>query len=103
MPSKLCHGCRRFGGSSIISVLEVAESDFTCLLAETETEEDAAADAYAKQTEENKVSKATKEVDAKAKASEMLSLEVPLSHHREDHESGAEGRDAAKPSAGSLR
>merc|ERR1719224_189473 len=81
-------------GSSIISVLEVAESDFTRLLAETETEEDAAADAYAKQTEENKVSKATKEADAKAKASEMKSLEVSLSHHKEDFESTSSELDA---------
>merc|ERR1719395_459003 len=40
-------GAKTDTGSSIISVLEVAESDFTTLLAETETEEDAAADAYA--------------------------------------------------------
>merc|ERR1719387_1852090 len=66
-------GAKTDTGSSIISVLEVAESDFTRLLAETETEENAAADAYAKQTEENKVSKATKEADAKAKASEVKS------------------------------
>merc|ERR1719420_2340521 len=87
-------GAKSDTGSSIISVLEVAESDFTRLLAETETEEDAAADAYAKQTEENKVSRATKEADAKAKASEMKSLEVSLSHHKEDHESVSAELDA---------
>merc|ERR1719428_2216775 len=47
-------------GSGIISVLEVAESDFTRLYAETETEEDAAAAAYEKLTKENAVAKATK-------------------------------------------
>merc|ERR1719502_164696 len=72
-------GAKSDTGSSIISVLEVAEPDFTSLLAETETEEDAAADAYKKLTDENKVSKATKETDAKAKASEIKSLEVSLS------------------------
>merc|ERR1719421_658697 len=87
-------GAKSDTGSSIISVLEVAESDFTTLLAETETEEDAAADAYAKSTEENKVSKATKEADAKAKASEMKSLEVSLSHHKEDHASTSSELDA---------
>merc|ERR1719390_614368 len=51
-------------GSSIISVLEVAESDFTTLLAETETEEDAAAAAYEKLTKENTLSKTTKLTDA---------------------------------------
>merc|ERR1719213_1247359 len=78
-------GAKSDTGSSIISVLEIAQSDFTTLLAETETEEDAAADAYAKSTEENKVSRATKMADAKAKESEMKSLEVSLSHHKEDH------------------
>merc|ERR1719420_2573619 len=87
-------GAKSDTGSSIISVLEVAESNFTRLLAETETEEDANADAYAKQTEENKVSKATKEADAKAKESEMKSLEVSLSHHKEDHASVSEELDA---------
>merc|ERR1719352_1540298 len=43
-------GAKTDTGSSIISVLEVAESDFTRLLAETETEEDAAAAAYEKST-----------------------------------------------------
>merc|ERR1719324_1217367 len=63
-------GAKSDTGSSIISVLEVAESDFTRLLAETETEEDANAQAYAKQTEENKVAKATKIADAYAKQTE---------------------------------
>jgi len=72
-------------GSSIISVLEVAESDFTRLLAETETSENAASDAFTKLSDENKVSKATKEADGKAKASEIKSLEVQLAHHKEDH------------------
>merc|ERR1719421_2329063 len=87
-------GAKSDTGSSIISVLEVAESDFTRLLAETETEEDANAEAYAKQTEENKVSKSTKEADAKAKASEIKSLEVSLSHHKEDHASTSKELDA---------
>merc|ERR1719159_1908229 len=80
-------GAKTDAGSGIISVLEVAESDFTRLLAETETAEDAAADAYKKQTEENKISKATKETDAKAKQSEVKSLTVQLGHSKEDHAS----------------
>merc|ERR1719217_54022 len=56
-----------FGGaksdiaSTIISVLEMSEEDFTTLLAETESTEDEAAKAYKALTDENKVSKATKE------------------------------------------
>merc|ERR1719159_1647875 len=81
-------------GNSIISVLEVAESDFTRLYAETETEEDAAAAAYDKLSKENAVSKATKEADAKAKESEIKSLTVQLSQHTEDHDATSEELDA---------
>merc|ERR1719389_1350295 len=96
-------GAKTDAGSSIISVLEVAESDFTTLLAETETEEDAAADAYAKQTEENKVSKATKEADAKAKESEVKSLTVQLGHAKEDHASTSTELDAVNAYIDKLR
>merc|ERR1719262_1844492 len=89
-------GAKTDAASGIISVLEVAESDFTRLLAETETEEDAAADAYAKQTEENKISKATKEADAKAKMSEVKSLTVELGHAEEDHASTSTELDAVQ-------
>lgn len=81
-------------GNSIISVLEVAESDFTRLYAETETEEDSAAAAYDKLSKENAVSKATKEADAKGKASEIKSLSVQLDQHTEDHDSTSEELDA---------
>jgi len=87
-------GAKSDTGSSIISVLEVAESDFTRLFAETETEEDQAAAAYEKLSEENKVSKATKEADAKAKESEIKSLTVQVSHSKEDHASTSSELDA---------
>merc|ERR1719191_1834230 len=87
-------GAKTDTGSSIISVLEVAESDFTRLLAETETAEDSAADAYEKSTKENEVSKATKLTDAKAKESEIKSLTVQLGHSKEDHASTSAELDA---------
>merc|ERR1719197_1938959 len=65
-----------FGGAksdiahTIISVLEMSEEDFTTLLAETESTEDEAAKAYEALTDENKVSKASKQAEAKGKASE---------------------------------
>merc|ERR1719465_117121 len=65
---------------TIISVLEMSEEDFTTLLAECESTEDEAAKAYASLTDENKVSKATKQTEAKGKASENKSLSVQLSH-----------------------
>jgi len=87
-------GAKTDTGSSIISVLEVAESDFTRLLAETETAEDAAAAAYEKSTKENEVSKTTKLTDAKAKESEIKSLTVQLGHSKEDHASTSAELDA---------
>merc|ERR1719465_270765 len=57
--------------STIISVLEMSEEDFTTLLAETEATEDEAAKAYKALTDENKISKATKETEAKGKASKV--------------------------------
>merc|ERR1719405_387191 len=87
-------GAKTDTGSSIISVLEVAESDFTRLLAETETVEDAAAAAYEKSTKENEVSKTTKLTDAKAKESEIKSLTVQLGHSKEDHASTSAELDA---------
>merc|ERR1719265_2025813 len=70
--------------STIISVLEMAEEDFTTLLAETESEEDEAATAFATLSDENKVSKAEKQAEAKGKASEVKSLTVQLGHSKED-------------------
>jgi septal ring factor EnvC (AmiA/AmiB activator) len=96
-------GAKTDTGSSIISVLEVAESDFTRLLAETETAEDAAADAYAKSTKENEVSKATKMADAKAKDSEIKSLTVQLGHSKEDHASTSAELDAVLAYIDKLR
>jgi len=89
-----------FGGaksdiaSTIISVLEMSEEDFTTLLAECEATEDEAVKAYEKLTDENKISKATKETSAKGKASEVKSLTVQLSHSKEDHASTSAELDA---------
>merc|ERR1719161_2298942 len=89
-----------FGGaksdiaSTIISVLEMSEEDFTTLLAECEATEDEAVKAYEKLTDENKISKATKETSAKGKASEVKSLTVQLGHSKEDHASTSSELDA---------
>merc|ERR1719311_192630 len=80
--------------STIISVLEMSEEDFTTLLAECEATEDEAVKAYEKLTDENKISKATKQTEAKAKASEVKSLTVQLSHSKEDHASTSSELDA---------
>merc|ERR1719389_483132 len=79
---------------TIISVLEMSEEDFTTLLAETEATEDEAAKAYKSLTDENKVSKVTKETEAKGKASEVKSLTVQLEHSKEDHAAVSSELDA---------
>merc|ERR1719478_383214 len=58
-------GAKADAGGSIISVLEVAEEDFTRLYAEVETAEEQAASSYESLTTENKVSKATKSAEVK--------------------------------------
>merc|ERR1719161_2571140 len=79
---------------TILAVLEMSEEDFTTLLAEAEATEDEAAKAYEKLSDENKISKATKETEAKAKASEAKSLTVQLEHSKEDHGSVSKELDA---------
>merc|ERR1719299_300311 len=80
--------------STIISVLEMSEEDFTTLLAETEATEDEAAKSDTKLTDENKMSKVTKETSAKGKASEVKSLTVQLEHSKEDHASVSKELDS---------
>merc|ERR1719487_1668259 len=79
---------------TIIEVLQVAEEDFTKLLAETEAEEEAAAALFKKQSDEARIAKATKETEVKDKTSEMKSLEVALNHHNEDRDTVSKELDA---------
>merc|ERR1719230_2003555 len=98
-----------FGGAksdiahTIISVLEMSEEDFTTLLAECEATEDEAVKAYEKLTDENKVSKATKQTEAKGKASEVKSLTVQLEHSKEDHAATSSELDAVNAYIDKLR
>jgi len=98
-----------FGGAksdiahTIISVLEMSEEDFTTLLAETEATEDEAAKAFKTLTDENKISKATKETEAKGKASEVKSLTVQLGHSKEDSASTSSELDAVNAYIDKLR
>merc|ERR1719453_1088540 len=65
-------------GGSIIDILEVCESDFATNLAKEETEESDSAADYEKTTQENKVSKATMEQDAKYKSQEATALDKQI-------------------------
>merc|ERR1719482_37876 len=66
-------------------MLEVAEGDFSKLLADAEAAESAAQATFDKLTQDNKVAKTTKQQDAAGKQSEVKQLEVALSNYKEDH------------------
>merc|ERR1719281_1299174 len=71
-------------GSTIVSILEVAESDFTKMLAEAEAEESSSQEAFDKLKQENAVTKATKTADVKGKNNEVKQLEVALDDYKDN-------------------
>jgi len=73
-------------GGSIISILEVAESDFTKNLAEEEEEEARAQDEYEKTTQENKINRATMEQDVKYKTKEYTGLDKAIAENSGDRD-----------------
>merc|ERR1719420_1862199 len=81
-------------GGSIISMLEVIESDFAKNLAQEEEEEAAAQTAYDKLTQENKVTKTVKEQDVKYKTKEFTSLDKEVAELSGDRESANTELDA---------
>jgi len=73
-------------GEGIIGILEVAESDFAKMLAEARTAEETAIAEYNKFSQDQRLAKATKEVDSKAKQSELKTLKTALANYNEDKE-----------------
>merc|ERR1719473_1629682 len=67
-------------------MLEVIEADMSKTLAEEEAEEEAAATEYEKLTQENKVTKTTKEQDVKYKTKEFQSLDKDIADLTSDRE-----------------
>jgi hypothetical protein len=87
-------GARSDASHVILEILEVAQGDFTKLLAEAETSEEEAIQTYKQLMQANKVAKATKETEVKNKTSEMKSLEVALTHHSSDYQTTTAELDA---------
>jgi len=87
-------GAKNDIGSTIVSILEVAESDFTQMLAESEAMESESQTEYDNLVQKNKVSKATKTADVKGKTGEVKSLEVALGNYKEDKETTGNELDA---------
>merc|ERR1711948_155144 len=73
-------------GSSIVGILEVVESDFATNLAKEESEEADAQSSYEKTTQENKITKTTKDQDVKYKTQESKSLDTTVAEYSADRE-----------------
>merc|ERR1719503_185649 len=71
-------------GGSIIDILEVCESDFSKALAKEEASESDSATEYEKTTQENKITRATKEQDVKYKTQKFKSLDKEITELSSD-------------------
>merc|ERR1719446_536049 len=71
-------------GGSIIDILEVCESDFSKDLAKEEAAESDAVAEYEKTTQENKITKTTKDQDVKYKTQEFKSLDKEITELTSD-------------------
>merc|ERR1719171_2516642 len=78
------HEAAEGAGSTIIGLLEVAESDFTTGLCEMIATEEASAAAYDRQTKENAIEKATKDQDIKYKSKEAQELDQAVAEATSD-------------------
>merc|ERR1719454_2780071 len=85
-PATSVHSKATGEATGIIGMLEVAQSDFSKMLADATVEEESAIKEYEKITQENLVSKAIKEADIKYKTSEKASLEKQVSELTSDIE-----------------
>merc|ERR1719197_1012134 len=80
--------------TQILGMLEVAESDFTKLLAESEADEKSAQAAYDKLSQENAVARAANTEEVKGKENEVKRVEMSLLNYKEDHETTSKELDA---------
>merc|ERR1719253_808924 len=83
-PSTSVHSKAGGEATGILGLLEVAESDFTKLLADATVAEDTAQADYDKQTQENAVERTMKEGDAKYQAKEKSQLAKNVAEYKED-------------------
>merc|ERR1719355_473709 len=77
-PTVPVHGKATGAGQSIIGILEVCESDFAKDLTAEETEEADAQSEYDKVTQENAITKTTKDQDVKYKTQESTNLDKSI-------------------------
>jgi len=89
--------------TGVISLLEVSESDFARSLAEMQTNEDQAQQVYDKTTQDNRVSKATKDSDVKYKTQEAARIEATVADAKSDRSGVQEELDAVMEYLEKLR
>merc|ERR1712241_1403286 len=78
------HAADEGGGSGVIGLLEVVESDFSKGLIEMTSTEEAAQAAYNQQTKENEIERATKEQDVKYKTEEATGIDKAIAEATSD-------------------
>merc|ERR1719223_2485146 len=97
------HGSSEGAGGGVISLLEVAEADFSKNLSEVVAEEQVAVDAYEAQTKENGMTKLTKESDVKYKTKEAASLDKAVSELKTDLDGVQDELDAVNSAWASIK
>merc|ERR1719321_287554 len=90
-------------GQSIIGILEVCESDFSKNLAKEEQEETDAQAEYDTTTQENKITKTTREQDVKFKTQEFKALDAEITELTGDKETAQTELDAVMEYYGKIK
>merc|ERR1712241_1008172 len=88
------HASDEGGGTGVIGLLEVVESDFSKGLIEMTSTEESAQAAYDQETKENEIEKTTKEQDIKYKSEEATGLEKATAEATSDRTGVQEELDA---------
>jgi len=97
------HSSADGAGGGIIGLLEVCESDFTKGLAEMNSAEQTAASEYEKTSQENKITKATKDQSVKYKTKEFKGLEKSTAETTGDRAGVQDELDAVNEYYGGLK
>jgi len=85
-PTTSVHAASGDAGNGIISILEIAESDFARSVAESQAGEDDAVEVYESTTQANKVSTATKKAAVEGKTQESARLQQLISDATSDRD-----------------
>merc|ERR550525_282316 len=103
-PAKpVLHAKSQGAGESIINILQVCESDFATNLAKEESEEADAQSEYEKITQENSVTKTTKDQSVKYKSQEATSQDKTAAEYKADRETASTELSAVQEYFGKIK